>query len=165
MDHDHFLPHTFKSVIHNHTTGWCYNVCSWKSVSIVNESNNQSRGLVLCHVLVNNPAYTQDRHNTDYLLWRNTTITGIYSKILINRNILLLSTKHFLNTSVLTLTGQSNTGEAFPLKCWSPSDDGHHWPKHIKPPFYYYKTLLYLMEFNPNFTYMLQSARADANVS
>jgi hypothetical protein len=25
-----------------------------------------------------------------------------------------------------------NTCEAFPLKCWSPSDDGHHWPKHVK---------------------------------
>jgi hypothetical protein len=28
--------------------------------------------------------------------------------------------------------------EAFPLKCWSPSDDGRHWPLHVKAIFYYY---------------------------
>jgi hypothetical protein len=30
-----------------------------------------------------------------------------------------------------------NTCEVFPLKCWSPSDDGHHWPKRVKASFYY----------------------------
>jgi hypothetical protein len=63
---------------------------------------------------------------------------GIHSKILVNRKMLLLVTKYVLNTSVLTHTRQHacNTYEAFPLKCWSPSDDGHHWPKHVTS-FYY----------------------------
>jgi hypothetical protein len=26
----------------------------------------------------------------------------------------------------------TRTCEAFHLKCWSPSDSGHHWPKHVK---------------------------------
>jgi hypothetical protein len=45
------------------------------------------------------------------------------------------------NKSILTILSPSvthtrqqacNTCEAFPLKCWSLSDDGHHWPKHVK---------------------------------
>jgi hypothetical protein len=45
------------------------------------------------------------------------------------------------NKSILTILSPSvthtrqqacNTCEAFPLKCWSPSDDGHHWPKHLR---------------------------------
>jgi hypothetical protein len=71
-----------------------------------------------------------------YICARNLTITGIHSKILINRKIVLFLTKHILNISVLTLTAL-NTGKAFPLKCWSTSDDGNHWPKHAKDLFYY----------------------------
>jgi hypothetical protein len=51
--------------------------------------------------------------------------------------------KHFINLkkSNLTILNTSvnhtrkhacNTREAFPLKCWSPSDDGHHWSKRVK---------------------------------
>jgi hypothetical protein len=40
--------------------------------------------------------HTQDEHNADDLLWRNMTITGIHSKILINRKILLLLTKYII---------------------------------------------------------------------
>jgi hypothetical protein len=51
--------------------------------------------------------------------------------------------KHFINfnKSILIILSTSvthtrqhacNTCEAFPLKCWSPSDDGHQWPKHVK---------------------------------
>jgi hypothetical protein len=37
-----------------------------------------------------------------------------------------------LSTSVThTRQHACNTCEAFPLKCWSLSDDGHHWPKHV----------------------------------
>jgi hypothetical protein len=38
------------------------------------------------------------------------------------------------NKSVLTILSPSitHTCEAFSLKCWTPSDDGHYWPKHIK---------------------------------
>jgi hypothetical protein len=41
-----------------------------------------------------------------------------------------------------------------PLKCWSPSDDGHYWPKYTTALFYYLKTLLHLMKFKANFTYI-----------
>jgi hypothetical protein len=30
-----------------------------------------------------------------------------------------------------------NKREAFLLKCWSLSEDSHHWPKHVKALFYY----------------------------
>jgi hypothetical protein len=43
--------------------------------------------------------------------------------------------------------------EAFPSKCWSPSDDGHHWPK--QGSILLLITLLHSMEFNPNFSHML----------
>jgi hypothetical protein len=50
--------------------------------------------------------------------------------------------KRFINfnKSILTILSTSvthtrqhacNTREAFTLKCWLPSDDGHHWPKHV----------------------------------
>jgi hypothetical protein len=39
--------------------------------------------------------------------------------------------------STTTRQHACNTCEAFPLKCWSPSDDGHHWRKHVKAYFYY----------------------------
>jgi hypothetical protein len=64
------------------------------------------------------------------------TIAGFRSKILFNRKIVLFLMKDILNISVLTLTA-CNTGKAFPLKCWSPSDDGNHWPKHVKDLFHY----------------------------
>jgi hypothetical protein len=38
---------------------------------------------------------TEHTHNTDGLLWRNTTITGIHSKISTNWNILLILTNQF----------------------------------------------------------------------
>jgi hypothetical protein len=51
--------------------------------------------------------------------------------------------EHFINfnKSMLTILStsvpvQDNmhviTREAFPLKCWLPPDDGHHWLKHVK---------------------------------
>jgi hypothetical protein len=56
---------------------------------------------------------------------------------------------------VLTHTGHHacNTYEAFPLKCRVPSDDGRHWLK--QGLILLLKTLLYLMEFNPNCIYTL----------
>jgi hypothetical protein len=48
--------------------------------------------------------------------------------------------KLFLNTSAVNpykTTHASKTREAFPLKSWSPSDDGFHWPKHVEALFYY----------------------------
>jgi hypothetical protein len=64
--------------------------------------------------------------NTDDLLLRITTITGIHNKILtkgnffINFNKLILT---ILSTSVThTRQHACNTCEAFPLKCWSLSD-------------------------------------------
>jgi hypothetical protein len=75
-------------------------------------------------------------HNTDDLLWRNTTITGIQSRILSNWKSFINFNKSvwtILSTSVThTRQHACNKYEAFPLKCWSPSDDGHHWPKHVK---------------------------------
>jgi hypothetical protein len=41
--------------------------------------------------------HTQDQHNTDGPLWRNTAITGIYSKTIISRKIVLLLINHILN--------------------------------------------------------------------
>jgi hypothetical protein len=38
---------------------------------------------------------------------------------------------------VFGLVCACNIHEAFALKCWSPSDDDHHWPKHVKDSFYY----------------------------
>jgi hypothetical protein len=34
-------------------------------------------------------------------------------------------------------THACNTCETFHFKGWLPSDDGHHWPKHVKALFYY----------------------------
>jgi hypothetical protein len=68
----------------------------------------------------------------------------------------LFLTKCILKYSVLTLNKTSharNTCEAFRLKCLSPSNIGHHWPKHVKASLFYQITLLHLMEINPNFTY------------
>jgi hypothetical protein len=42
--------------------------------------------------------------------------------------ILLFSSKLILNTIVSTITRQNTCT----LKCWSPSYDGHHWPKNAK---------------------------------
>jgi hypothetical protein len=48
-------------------------------------------------------------------------------------------------------THACNTCEAFPLKWWSLSNNGHHWPKHVESSFYYEETLLHYMKFSPNF--------------
>jgi hypothetical protein len=48
------------------------------------------------------------------------------------------------------ITGGRNTREALHLKCWSPSDDGHPWPKLVKALFLL-KNVFNLMKFNPNF--------------
>jgi hypothetical protein len=41
-----------------------------------------------------------------------------------------------------------NKREAFPLKCRSPSGDGHHWPKYVKDILCYKKrALLHLMVY------------------
>jgi hypothetical protein len=50
------------------------------------------------------------------------------------------------------------------LECWSLTVDGDHWPKYVKARFYCQNSLLRLMEFNPNFTYMLLSATAEGSV-
>jgi hypothetical protein len=61
--------------------------------------------------------------------------------------------KHQNFTSYKT-THECNICEAFPSKLWLPSDNGQYLPKHVKVLFYYHKTLLHLMEFISNFTYM-----------
>jgi hypothetical protein len=78
-------------------------------------------------------------HNTDDILWRNTTIAGIHSKILTNWKIVLILT--MLSPSVIQtrkLACNTRTYEAFSLKCLSHSDNGHHCPKHVKASFYYW---------------------------
>jgi hypothetical protein len=40
------------------------------------------------------------------------------------------------------LTEQVDRVPSFPLKFPSPSDDGHHWPKHIKAIVYYLKVIV-----------------------
>jgi hypothetical protein len=79
-------------------------------------------------------------HNTDDLLWRNTTITGTQQDFNELKNCINF------NKSVLTILSPSvthtwqhacNICEAFPFKCWSLSDDGHHWPKHVEAWFHY----------------------------
>jgi hypothetical protein len=56
-----------------------------------------------------------------------------------DRNILLFKGKHNLNTSfnLYSILIVHNACKAFLFKCWSHSDDSHHWPKHIKALFYY----------------------------
>jgi hypothetical protein len=96
-------------------------------------------------------------HNTEDLLWRNTIITGTHSKILTNWNIFINFNKSILtilSTSVThTRQPACNTCEAFPLKCWSPPDDGPSLAETCEGLILLLKTLLHLMEFNPNFNY------------
>lgn len=71
--------------------------------------------------------HIQNQQNTDDLLWRNTTTTGTYRKILINRKNPIIK-NFFLDNSVLTHT----THEKHFL--WS---DSHNWAEHAKALFYY----------------------------
>jgi hypothetical protein len=41
--------------------------------------------------------------------------------------------KYFKDYCAHTRQHARNIRETFPLKCWSPSDDGHHWTKYVKP--------------------------------
>jgi hypothetical protein len=50
-----------------------------------------------------------------------------------------------------------NTCEAFPLKCWSPSDDGPSLAETCKGLILLLKALLRLMEFKLNLTYILRT--------
>jgi hypothetical protein len=118
-----------------------------KTCNVVTTWERLCNGRNMCYEPRRTERHThKTKHNTDDLQWRNTTITATHSKILTNSKIPLILT--ILSTSVThTRQHACNTCEAFPLKCWSPSDDGHHWPETLK-------TLLHLTEFNPNFAYI-----------
>jgi hypothetical protein len=58
-----------------------------------------------------------------FLTINNQQIVLIFNKLILT----------ILSTSVThTRQHACNICEAFPSKCWSPSDDDHHWPKHVK---------------------------------
>jgi hypothetical protein len=105
---------------------------------------------------------TPPTHTQDHTQYRRSTVkehdhhwdsqqdfNQLKSLINFKKSILIILSANVTHTRQHTC----NTCEAFPLWCWSPSDDGPSLAETCNGLILLLKTLLPLMEFNPNFTY------------
>jgi hypothetical protein len=107
----------------------------------INQAQDREQWLVFVKTVMNENTTTLRPHAQDHTQCRRPTVKEHdhqwdsqqdFNEL---KNVINFEKSNLtiLSTSVThTRQHACNTSEAFPLKCWSPSDDVHHWPEHVK---------------------------------
>jgi hypothetical protein len=96
--------------------------------------SNQLAGVLLRENTTINGTQQDSNQWKILLLGAETYFKQYYSSLAdLSYGIIIIS----ISSTVLALTTRARKREAFLLKCWLSSDDGHHLPNHVKALFYY----------------------------